>query len=99
MFYVLVYNKYTNSYAVLTSAAFTRFEDNKNLNFELVKKLGYIEGTVNYQSIIDSYTQLKTTTVNVKNTVEATKNTLDNTAGGPTGPDETALLSTLKKKS
>ena len=29
--YVLVYNKSTNSYAVFSSAAFTRFEDDENL--------------------------------------------------------------------
>ena len=43
--YVLVYNKSTNSHAVFSLAAFTLFEDDED--FELVKKLGYIDGTVN----------------------------------------------------
>lgn len=43
---VLVYDKSTNSYAVFSLAAFTVFEDDKN--FELVKKLGYIDGIKDY---------------------------------------------------
>lgn len=38
---VLVYDKSTNSHAVFSLAAFTAFEDDKNL--EIVKKLGTIK--------------------------------------------------------
>lgn len=89
MFYKLVFNKLYGKYHVLTHEAYKRLLDPSSdfkLHFEEIKDLGFIEGSIDEESIIEDFKKIHGSKKHSFESVEMQSSTADATTNVTTSP-------------